>query len=362
MRWINSKFHSPNFSLFAARCSLSFLYLILREFLMKKKRGFTLVELLVVIAIIGVLVALLLPAVQAAREAARRMSCSNKMKQIGLALHNYHDTHKVFPPDAIWAGATPGGNPKVLDQPRHFTWMCLILPFMEQTPLHDQIDFAIPGYNQIINDTALQSIQLPAFVCPSEAQTTSTHNWGLTSYAGASGWDAHRRMYGDLGRAGPFCFMDSASFASCTDGTSNTIFVGECTMSSFAPQAGSNRAQGGAGNIRKGGGRVTRPQLISAAAWYQRTHSWVRKGTGGQNIKRADGTDGGIWGTWRANYIHYPTYRSAYAINNNWPGSGSFHPGGAMFCLMDASVSFIGETITMTMDSTGRNGNVWGAL
>ena len=329
---------------------------------MKKNRGFTLVELLVVIAIIGVLVALLLPAVQAAREAARRMSCSNKMKQIGLALHNYHDTHKVFPPDAIWAGATPGGNPNVLDQPRHFTWICMILPFMEQTPLHDQVNFSIPGYDQLINDQRLQSIQLPAFVCPSEAQTTNTHDWGMSSYGGNYGWDAHRRMYGDLGRAGPFSFMDSASFASCTDGTSNTIFVGEVTMSSFAPQAGSNRAQGGVGNVRKGGGRVTRGQLLTTAAWYQRGHSWVLKGTGGVAVKRANGSDGQIWGPWGANYIYPPAYHSQYAINNNWPGSGSFHPGGAMYCLMDASVSFIGETITMNLDSTGRNGNVWVAL
>ena len=244
---------------------------------MKRKRGFTLVELLVVIAIIGVLVALLLPAVQAAREAARRMSCSNKMKQIGLALHNYHDTHKVFPPDAIWAGPTPGGNPKVLDQPRHFTWLTMILPFMEQTPLHDQIDFTVLGFNQVINDQVLHQIQLPAYVCPSEAQTTSTHDWGLSSYAGNAGWDMHRRMYGDLGRAGPFSFFDSASFASCTDGTSNTIFFGEVTMSGFAPPSGTSRTQGGAGNVRKGRSRVTRSQLIAPAAWSGWNHSWLTR-------------------------------------------------------------------------------------
>ena len=330
---------------------------------MQKKRGFTLVELLVVIAIIGVLVALLLPAVQAAREAARRMSCSNKMKQIGLALHNYHDTHKVFPPDAIWAGATPGGNPNVLDQPRHFTWITMILPFMEQTPLHDQIDFSIPGYNQIINDQALHQIQLPAFVCPSEAQTTSTHDWGLSSYAGNAGWDTHRRMYGDLGRAGPFSFMDSASFASCTDGTSNTIFVGEVTMSGFSNPGGwGARTQGGSGNVRKGGGRVTRSQLIATSAWHARGHSWVTRSTGGVAIKRADASDGGLWGPWSWNYVMWPTYITQYGINNNWPGPGSFHPGGAMFCLMDASVSFIGETITMTTANTGRNGNVYMAM
>lgn len=83
----------------------------------RRKSGFTLVELLVVIAIIGILIALLLPAVQAAREAARRASCSNKMKQIGLALHNYHDSHKEFPPDAIWLGS--GARPSATSRGLH---------------------------------------------------------------------------------------------------------------------------------------------------------------------------------------------------------------------------------------------------
>ena len=97
-----------------------------------RERGFTLVELLVVIAIIGVLVALLLPAVQAAREAARRMSCTNNSKQIGLALQNYHDTHKTFPPEAIYGnGVYPGIGSK--EGPYHYTWCFMILPFIEQT-------------------------------------------------------------------------------------------------------------------------------------------------------------------------------------------------------------------------------------
>src|SRR5690606_10044568 len=111
-----------------------------------------------------VLVAMLLPAVQAAREAARRSSCSNNLKQIGIALHNYHDTYKTFPPETIWHG-----NPKgdTSPQPRHYTWITLMLPFIEQAPLHSQINFSIPGLNQVVGGKPFQSHEIEALLCPS---------------------------------------------------------------------------------------------------------------------------------------------------------------------------------------------------
>ena len=133
-----------------------------------RQRGFTLVELLVVIAIIGILVALLLPAVQAAREAARRMSCGNNLKQLGLSLHNYHDVHKTFPP-----GVTSVGGPAL----GHwgFSWLVFVLPFVEQQQMADQVyvggDHPGWGYSGVtggaINGARFNNVKIPGYFCPS---------------------------------------------------------------------------------------------------------------------------------------------------------------------------------------------------
>ncbi|MCA9043929.1 MAG: DUF1559 domain-containing protein, partial [Planctomycetaceae bacterium] len=104
-----------------------------------RRRGFTLIELLVVIAIIAVLIALLLPAVQQAREAARRAACKNNMRQLGLGLHNYHDSHGVFP--SGWIGATTGVGPDV-EGMNGFGWGTMILPYVDQAPLYSQLNFS----------------------------------------------------------------------------------------------------------------------------------------------------------------------------------------------------------------------------
>lgn len=133
--------------------------------MVRYRRGFTLVELLVVIAIIGILVGLLLPAVQAAREAARRMSCSNNMKQIGLALHLYHDTFRCFP--AGWRGYDPAtGAANWLGEPG-WGWCAMILPFMEQQNLLDsKIQFELPIHHALHQSVRRHS--LAVFRCPSD--------------------------------------------------------------------------------------------------------------------------------------------------------------------------------------------------
>ena len=138
------------------------------------RRAFTLVELLVVIAIIGILVALLLPAVQAAREAARRTSCQNNLKQIGIALQNYHDSSSgAFPPGIVF-DAGPTGMPFVPDRSWSFrpNWIINILPYMEEQGLYDSFDLTVyisDAVNQIPRGTTVETL-----LCPSDADRAAT--------------------------------------------------------------------------------------------------------------------------------------------------------------------------------------------
>ncbi|MGD9126322.1 MAG: DUF1559 domain-containing protein, partial [Planctomycetia bacterium] len=131
--------------------------------------GFTLVELLVVIAIIGILIALLLPAIQAAREAARRMQCSNNLKQIGLAFENYHGAHSCYPSAYIVQAGGVNFNSGTHDAGPGWAWGTLLLPFMEQNPLYEQIDFDYPCWHA--NNEAVAKTPVSGFLCPSASGT-----------------------------------------------------------------------------------------------------------------------------------------------------------------------------------------------
>ena len=149
-----------------------------------KPRGFTLIELLVVIAIIAVLIALLLPAVQQAREAARRTQCKNNFKQLGLALHNYHDNYKMFPPSTVNPGSDLSSSFVPTGQVRNFTGYLYLLPFIDQGPLYNQVNFSMAtgkadwqslggGADQV----PLENVRLAAFLCPSDPDYDNPHTY-----------------------------------------------------------------------------------------------------------------------------------------------------------------------------------------
>jgi len=348
----------------------------------RRRLGFTLVELLVVIAIIGVLVALLLPAIQIARESSRRMSCANNLKQIGIALHVYHDVHQTFPPETIWGARNsstqttvlaPSGGPLITGEQRNYSWIALLAPQMEQT---FTINFNIPAYNQMINTPGgpkpLQSITSANFQCPSDTpfrtlpqagNAGSGPGFATSCYSGNSGWDPHRRLYGDKRLAGVFPLIDPVALRDIVDGTSNIFMVGETTNRSFAAL----------GSIWRGGGGRRRPTdpvvrclFVSPQPWVN-DHVWITPAAG--PLKDAGGGSN-YYGTaqwWGTNpvtqtveYLMTPTYFCQNAINNNWPGAGSEHPGGAHFVLADGHVKFIDQNIATGGNPNGAQGDPWG--
>jgi prepilin-type N-terminal cleavage/methylation domain-containing protein len=203
----------------------------------KRRLGFTLVELLVVIAIIGILVGLLLPAVQAAREAARRMQCSNNLKQIGLALHNHHDAFKALPAarGTLLIQIYPNNPSLWTPNPTTYRgWMCEILPYIEQNNLKDQM-FA--GWSaQYFNN---YNKPVPSYACPSDGRVLNapaSGNGAPTSYLGVTGWNSGGTSTANFNAQyfGPSdgvfnvnTVRKGVRFADITDGLSNTLAVGE---------------------------------------------------------------------------------------------------------------------------------------
>ena len=198
-----------------------------------KNRAFTLIELLVVIAIIAVLIALLLPAVQQAREAARRTQCKNNLKQFGLALHNYHDTLRVFPPGQLWqTNSIATGQ---WDTNMGPGWRVHLLPYIDQAPLYQQWNQNVGILNAA--NVPIASAKLPAFWCPSDVGAsagnpyTNGQNLLLSrcSYAGnGNSTSGSNTTYSNVGvTKGVFGHNSNCNIATISDGTSNTVMCWE---------------------------------------------------------------------------------------------------------------------------------------
>lgn len=214
------------------------------------RRAFTLVELLVVIAIIGILIGMLLPAVQQVREAARRITCANNLRQFALAMHNYESSNMRFPPGHCigpsWypfnVETPPGGlapNSSYPAAPPFWSWMMHIAPFIEQGNVQNMAVFesgpaSWPWWQYQPNGVAIIGISVDNSVCPSESRGAATwvdsananNQAAITSYLGVSGRDSYR----DSGGQDGMIYVNSkVTFGSCTDGSSNTLLLGERT-------------------------------------------------------------------------------------------------------------------------------------
>lgn len=284
------------------------------------RRAFTLIELLVVIAIIAVLIALLLPAVQQAREAARRSQCKNNLKQVGLALHNYHDTANTLPPGWIAVPTAPGNtNANALK----WGWGTMILPGIDQAPLYNNLQTfsngTLTGFNAIMTsfpangNTALQTA-LPALRCPSDTGgnivtwgSFPTTMFGRSNYPGVFGSSFATYPSGN----GTFFQNSRNNFSNFTDGLSNTVIVGERR----SPGTSSGGAVGGDTIWAGIGDEIPGTTMGSALAL-------------GENASAMN------------------TYGSTFPPpNNRLSGFGSLHVGGCHFLMGDGAVRFISENI-----------------
>ena len=330
---------------------------------MRSRSAFTLVELLVVIAIIGILVALLLPAVQAAREAARRMSCSNNLKQFGLGIHNRHDTYKKFPPANTRGGAPCNANQQSW---AGFSVHTFMLPFVEQKVIFDQLDLtscAIRAPNLTIRQT-----NVSAFVCPSDprfrspdtttagAQSEGSSNYGFSLGPTLDVWGT-----AVANERGMFNMNRVTSMGDIVDGTSNTIAASEFLK-------GDNN-----GSLYSTGDMIYSVPLGALPLYKPTLAALQTYSTACAPMKASHTSNNGL--SWMyamvmhslistADTPNSPLLTCAQGVCCLTDGSrGNFqarsrHPGGVQVLLGDGSVRFVGNTVDLnTWQSLGSIGD-----
>lgn len=316
------------------------------------RRGFTLIELLVVIAIIAILIALLLPAVQQAREAARHTQCKNNLKQLGLAAHNYHDTHNAFP---LNAGTSLYG----------YSAQAQLLPFHEQGNLHSLIDFNQPAQtglawrpvmNPLIQPVA--SKPLNVLTCPSEAGNPFYVDGNGETWAGGNyllnGGSGRGTNYCGSGNDGLFWRGSRTKFRDITDGSSNTVFMAETLFGDRGPNTATLQDE------------QRQMKRISAGAPCSMDAELMPP-------LPATQYEGRRAGAWILSTAFHSIIHGFLTPNSPLPdmthhgevvsGPRSLHAGGAQLSLCDGSVRFVSENIDQEIhrDAFARNdGNVLG--
>ena len=293
----------------------------------RHRSGFTLIELLVVIAIIAVLIALLLPAVQQAREAARRSQCKNNLKQIGLAMHNYHDAHKLFP---YGYRETVQINPAIVHDREQ--WMHKLLPFMDQIPYYRRYSGDTAQYAHT-TPVAITKVVIPGLSCPTDPSAPGFINTNLGLEAGFQGnyvactGNGLIRWYGNASvMRGIFHWLSSTHSGHVKDGLSSTLMISEA---------------------------IVRGKTAGNPGWGEPGHYW----------------GGGVWGGYGFTTLEPPNTpiadRHYQCKSTTWPGAPctsnfgatddavnftrSYHTGGVHSLLADGAVRFISQTINRTL-------------
>jgi prepilin-type N-terminal cleavage/methylation domain-containing protein/prepilin-type processing-associated H-X9-DG protein len=333
--------------------------------------GFTLIELLVVIAIIAILIALLLPAVQQAREAARRTQCKNNLKQLGIALHNYHDTHSVLPGVKVWKPQSanndcPGGGNSWTNQ-GGWSWRVMILPYIEQSTMYSKIDFAnhhsqaaCPGSTNSWG--AFTGTPLPAYLCPSDDTPAiiggnAGSNYGAVISASANTQLAFGTTSGTLtAQQLQAVFqieengMTKVTLTGIKDGTSNTIAIAEVFRGRRTTITGPGNTLDGngrcyrwmvdgacevTGTLGRGGSRGSMSGYEASGGnpggFLQVGATTAQTGDGGPNDNRADHS------SWNG--------ENDESAHRGFRPASSRHTGGVQVLLADGSVKFVSDNV-----------------
>lgn len=336
--------------------------------MVRRKRGFTLVELLVVIAIIGVMVGLLLPAVQAAREAARRMSCSNNLKQLGLSFHNYHDTFRRLPHGSAPINGNFNGGFVVANSNWHgYSPQTMILPYIEQGAIFDQLTFRSTHTSTAIVPPALVSPvvlarnQVSTFICPSDKDFPDVTNRGWINYGVNFGSNTGWR--GDIANAnGMFVLNFTRNFKDVTDGLSNTIMMGEFNKGDNTAAIFDVRN----GDVVRGQAFGAMPTVFRIVAGIPSITQFQLEAYGAQCLAGQANHTSFAGSRWSApgqyntafNTLAPPNWRFPACIQCGGCGQGdsqgivparSRHPGGVQVSLGDASVRFISDSVNLIL-------------